>query len=97
VAFALGRALGPAVVRNRLRRRLRAACRTLDRTGSMPGGLLLIGANQTALELSFAQIESEMAAMMAELTTMRPGVTGTSAAPITTGPGTSAPADEPSA
>jgi ribonuclease P protein component len=86
VAFALGRALGPAVVRNRLRRRLRAVCRALDSAGSMPGGLLLIGANPTVLELPFAQIESEMATMMAELTMTQVGRTGTPAAMTTTRP-----------
>jgi ribonuclease P protein component len=68
VAFALGRALGPAVVRNRLRRRIRAVCRTLDVAGLMPGGLLLIGANARVHELSFAQIESELTSMITELT-----------------------------
>ena len=36
VAYAIGRRVGPAVVRNRVRRRLRAAVRELDRT--TPGG-----------------------------------------------------------
>ncbi len=60
MAFALGRALGPAVTRNRLRRRLRAICRQLDATGRMPGGTLLIGANATACELTFAELEREL-------------------------------------
>ncbi len=43
-------------------------CRTLDASGMMPGGLLLIGANATIHELTFAQIEAELTSMMAELT-----------------------------
>ena len=39
VAFAIGRRVGPAVVRNRLRRRLRAAMRELDQsTGGVASG-----------------------------------------------------------
>ena len=37
VAYAIGRKVGPAVVRNRVRRRLREAVRELDRTTA--GGL----------------------------------------------------------
>lgn len=52
VAFALGRALGPAVTRNRLRRRVRAILRDTD----VPPGLLLIGASRDACELTFAEL-----------------------------------------
>lgn len=43
VAFAVGRASGPAVTRNRIRRRLRAALRELLAASSLPGGAYLIG------------------------------------------------------
>jgi ribonuclease P protein component len=52
VAFALSRALGPAVTRNRLRRRIRAILRDID----VPPGLLLIGANRGACELTFVEL-----------------------------------------
>ena len=48
VAYALGRAIGPAVVRNRLRRQIRAL---LDAT-SLPPGWYLIGAQPAAARRS---------------------------------------------
>jgi len=53
VAFAIGRAVGSAVSRNRLRRRLRAVLATCD----VPPGLYLIGARVPACERTFAEIE----------------------------------------
>lgn len=67
VAFSLGRALGPAVVRNRLRRRLRMACRELDRRAEMPGGLLLIGARPPATELTYEQLRAELSSILRRL------------------------------
>ena len=52
IAFAIGRAVGPAVTRNRLRRRLREILATLD----LPAGLFLIGATPRAIELTFDQL-----------------------------------------
>ena len=52
VAYALGRAIGPAVVRNRLRRRLRAALENI----SLPPGLYLIGAQPTAAHRSQSEL-----------------------------------------
>ena len=63
VAFALGRALGPAVTRNRLRRRLRAILRELE--PSLPGGQLVIGANPQAVELTFDDLRSELRELLA--------------------------------
>ena len=54
VAFAIGRASGPAVVRNRLRRRLRAILRDAE----VPPGFLLVGSSPSASELTFAQLAS---------------------------------------
>jgi ribonuclease P protein component len=68
VAFALGRALGPAVTRNRLRRQLRALCRDLDQRSELPPGLLLIGAKPAATELTFDQLEMELRSMVRQLT-----------------------------
>lgn len=53
VAFAIGRATGSAVERNRLRRRLRSLLR--DRP--IPPGLYLIGAQAHACERTFAELE----------------------------------------
>ena len=59
-AFAIGRAFGSAVARNRLRRRLRALLATRQRTAPLPPGLLLIGARPTAAELTFDQLRIEL-------------------------------------
>ncbi|MFK8022884.1 MAG: ribonuclease P protein component [Ilumatobacter sp.] len=56
VGFAINRAVGNAVTRNRLRRRLRAIIADL----SLPPGLYLIGCRPTASELSFDQMRSTL-------------------------------------
>ena len=63
VAFAIGRATGSAVQRNRLRRRLRAILSTCD----VPGGLLLIGADRAAIEHSFAQLQRSVEELLQTL------------------------------
>lgn len=60
VAFAIGRAVGPAVTRNRLRRRLRAILVELDVTNSLPPVIMMIGATPAATKLTFDQLRSEM-------------------------------------
>lgn len=57
VAFAINRAVGNAVTRNRLRRRLRAVLTELD----LAGGLYLIGCTPKASELTFDQIRVVLA------------------------------------
>jgi ribonuclease P protein component len=64
VAFAIGRASGSAVQRNRLRRQLRAILRECD----VPPGLLLIGVAPHANERSFSDLSRSAHAMMATLT-----------------------------
>ena len=64
VGFSVGRAVGPAVVRNRLRRRLRAMSSAAARDGRLPPGTYLLGATTTrasitAVELTFEQLQSE--------------------------------------
>lgn len=56
VAWALGRAIGPAVVRNRLRRRLRA----LLNEARLPPGLYLIGAQPTAAQRSANELQFDL-------------------------------------
>ena len=53
VAFAIGRAVGPAVTRNRLRRQLRALLADSD----VPAGIYLIGATNRACELTFDELK----------------------------------------
>ena len=54
VAYAIGRRVGGAVVRNRLRRRLRAVIR--EQAAVMRAGVYLIGARPSALALSHEQL-----------------------------------------
>ena len=70
MAFSLGRALGPAVTRNRLRRRLRAILCEMHPT--LPGGMLLIGANPKAVELTFDQLRCELQQLLAKAIAMPP-------------------------
>jgi ribonuclease P protein component len=56
VAYALGRAIGPAVVRNRLRRQLRA----LLAGATLPPGLYLIGAQPAAAQRSRDELEFDL-------------------------------------
>lgn len=63
VAFAINRAVGNAVTRNRLRRRLRAVLAELD----LAGGLYLIGCQPKASELTFDQIRVALGKLPAKL------------------------------
>jgi ribonuclease P protein component len=67
VAYSIGRACGPAVTRNRLRRRLRAIIREFDRHHPLPGGLLLIGAKPAAAELTFDHLRAEAETLLRSL------------------------------
>ncbi len=66
VAFAIGRPVGSAVVRNRLRRRLRAIVADLASGAPpvLPSGSLLIGARPDAVELSFDQLEDQVRSLV---------------------------------
>ena len=63
VAFAVGRRVGPAVARNRLRRRLRAIWRDLE----VPGGDYLVVAAPPTLDLSFTQLDDRLRAAVSRL------------------------------
>ena len=64
IAFSVGRAVGPAVERNRIRRRLRAALRTMSANGELPPGLYLIGARPRAAERTFDELASELRSLV---------------------------------
>jgi ribonuclease P protein component len=57
LAFAIGKKVGNAVVRNRLRRRLREAARRLE---VLPAGLYLVRAKPAAAVLSFQEISDHL-------------------------------------
>ena len=63
VAYALGRAIGPAVVRNRLRRRLRA----MLTTSTLPPGFYLIGAHPIAVQRSRSELEFDLLKLVASV------------------------------
>jgi ribonuclease P protein component len=59
VGYAIGRPVGSAVVRNRLRRRLRAVIAGL--APDLAGGDYLVGATPQASELTFSQLSAAVA------------------------------------
>ena len=61
VAFAIGRAYGPAVMRNRLRRRLRAVLATSD----LPPGWYLVGAKPPAASRSANELAFDVQRLVA--------------------------------
>ncbi|MCU1366691.1 MAG: ribonuclease protein component [Ilumatobacteraceae bacterium] len=65
VAYAIGRAVGPAVTRNRLRRRLRSLLH--QNHPDLPAGLYLIGAIPGAAARSFSDLEAELRRLVARV------------------------------
>lgn len=63
VAYAIPRAVGGAVERNRLRRRLRAAVRELE-PELLPGGAYLVGAGAAAVNTSPARLRDDLRAVL---------------------------------
>lgn len=60
VAFAVGRAHGPAVVRNQVRRRLRALLRTAETSGRLPSGDFLFGLRAPGAVAPFAVLQDDL-------------------------------------
>lgn len=65
VAYAIGRTVGGAVVRNRLRRRLRSVVSELDPV--LQPGAYLISAAPRAASLSFEELRTTVAEALEEL------------------------------
>jgi len=63
VAFAIGRPVGTAVVRNRLRRQLRAAIREL----APSPGLYLLSVTPNAPQQSYSDLRAELTRALAEV------------------------------
>ena len=72
VAYAIGRSVGTAVVRNRVRRRLRAIVDGLD----LPSGTYLIAATPAAAGLRADELAAQLTACLADLDTVRSGAPG---------------------
>lgn len=66
--FVTGKAVGGAVIRNRVKRRLRAAAMSLD---AAPGADLVVGARRTAAEASYHALHKSLAALMGRAGVLR--------------------------
>jgi ribonuclease P protein component len=66
VAYAIGRAVGPATTRNRIRRRLRAIVR--EQSSVIPPAWLLIAVTPAVAELTFEQLRTEVTTLLSRLT-----------------------------
>jgi ribonuclease P protein component len=64
-AYAIGRAVGGAVVRNRLRRRIRGVLATLE--PPLPAGDYLVGATPAAAELTSAELRPLLRSVVASV------------------------------
>jgi ribonuclease P protein component len=60
IGYAVGRALGTAVDRNRVRRRLRALMADAARAGRIPGGLYLVGTRSGAVSSPSANLAVDL-------------------------------------
>ncbi len=67
VAYAVGRNVGSAVVRNRLRRRLRAQCDASARAGTLRAGWYLIGATPAAARLDSDALGARFSQLMTHI------------------------------
>ena len=68
VAFSVGRSVGSATRRNRLRRRLRSIVPTAASSAGIGSGWLLIGTKPTARELAFDTLRSEVEQLCRQIT-----------------------------
>lgn len=64
VAYAVGRRVGGAVVRNRIRRRLRALVQQLDRDGRIAPGRYLVIVAPDAVSATSADLSAHLAELM---------------------------------
>lgn len=60
VAFAIGRKVGPAVVRNRVRRQVRAILHEQQQLGQLVAGHYLFGAHPSVVTLGYADLRAEV-------------------------------------
>ena len=66
VAFSIGRTVGGAVLRNRIRRRLRAALRELRAAGRLPAGTYLVGGQPELAHLPWSALVEQLDAVCTE-------------------------------
>ena len=68
-AFVVGRTVGGAVTRNRVRRRLRAALRELQAAGRLPAGSYLLGGSADLADLPWTELVELLASAIDEVAT----------------------------
>ena len=73
VAYAIGRAAGPAVTRNLLRRRLRSLLRR--RESVLPPGLYLFGASPAAARRSYDELMFDLDRLLSKINPPPPSPT----------------------
>ncbi len=73
VAYVVGRRVGSAVERNRVRRRLRAIVRDIAADPGLAPGAYLIGASSDAVTSTYAQIDADVRVSVARLSPAGPG------------------------
>lgn len=67
LACAVGRHVGPAVVRNRLRRRIRALVAEAATAGDVPPGTYLVGLGPAAVDLTYGDLRTLVLTAIASL------------------------------
>lgn len=83
VAFAIGRAVGPAVVRNQVRRRLRA----LLSSAALPPGAYLVGGRSELAARSWSELARDVALVVERIGSAGPPTAATSSISPATTPG----------
>ena len=77
VAYSVGRKVGSAVVRNKVRRRLRAAVRDLDvSTGGLATGAYLVIVRPEAARCTYAELHRDLGLAVSAVTSTAAGVVG---------------------
>jgi ribonuclease P protein component len=67
VAYAIGRVVGGAVVRNRLRRQLRHAVAAEARRGGLPAGWYLVGATPAAIAIDGDELRASIGVLLGRI------------------------------
>lgn len=67
VAYGIGKVVGPAVVRNRIRRRLRVLMRECLADGRLPEGRFLVSVRPDAVDAGFDDLRRHLHTALADL------------------------------
>lgn len=67
LAFSLGKRLGNAVVRNKIRRRVRAIFTELAKEDHLPHGVYLVGMSDAGAHLSYSSLETHLETVLSKI------------------------------